>query len=140
MTTSDLLNSDSDCFNSESSLPNSTQSCQDLPNSTQSCQDLPNSTQTYSNSFLSAKHQADIQARGLLNDWSRATCRTVTKEEASFLLGYEAKSGGIWISGETLQGQFRPDKPWKREGDSSKMSNAANRPRLRCDCTDTPHR
>ena len=67
--------------------------------------------------FLNTKHQADIHARGFLNDWSRATCRSVTAEEASFLLGYEAKSGGIWISGETLQGQFRPDKPWKREGD-----------------------
>jgi putative DNA primase/helicase len=23
----------------------------------------------------------------------------------------------MWISGETLQGQFRPDRPWKKEGD-----------------------
>ncbi len=67
--------------------------------------------------FLNAENQADIQARGLLNGWSRATCRSVAKEEASFLLGYEAKSAGIWIGGETLQGQFRPDRPWKREGD-----------------------
>lgn len=74
--------------------------------------------QTYSPAFfLCAKHQADIQGRGLLNDWSRAACRTVTKEEATFLLGYEAKSGGIWISGETLQGQLRPDKAWKRDTD-----------------------
>lgn len=53
----------------------------------------------------------------MLNDWTRATCRTVTKEEASFLLGYKAKSGGIWISGNTLQAQFRPDKPWKSKED-----------------------
>lgn len=67
--------------------------------------------------FLCEEHQAHIKARGLLNDWARATCRTVTKEEASFLLGYKAKSGGIWISGETLQAQFRPDKPWKSKED-----------------------
>lgn len=74
-------------------------------------------TQASSVKFLCEKHQRDIKARGLLNDWARATFRTVTQEEASFLLGYEAKSGGIWISGETLQGQFRPDRPWKKEGD-----------------------
>jgi predicted P-loop ATPase len=67
--------------------------------------------------FLCEEHQAHIKARGLLNDWTRATCRTVTKEEASFLLGYKAKSGGIWIGGETLQSQFRPDKPWKSKED-----------------------
>jgi hypothetical protein len=74
-------------------------------------------TQVSSVKFLCEKHQRDIKARGLLNDWARATFRTVAKEEASFLLGYEAKSGGMWISGETLQGQFRPDRPWKKEGD-----------------------
>src|SRR4028118_82368 len=74
-------------------------------------------TQVSSVKFLCEKHQRDIKARGLLNDWTRATFRTVAKEEASFLLGYEAKSGGMWISGETLQGQFRPDRPWKKEGD-----------------------
>jgi phage/plasmid-associated DNA primase len=67
--------------------------------------------------FLTAKNQADIEKRGLLNDWAQVMCRSLTKEEASFLLGYEAKSGGIWISGETLQAQFRPDKPWKSSSD-----------------------
>lgn len=94
-----------------------------LPNPDEVCQDssLPESskpTQTYSPAFfLCAKHQADIQGRGLLNDWSRAAWRTVTKEEATFLLGGEAKSGGIWFQGETLQGQLRPDKAWKRPTD-----------------------
>ncbi|MEG3929190.1 DUF3854 domain-containing protein, partial [Microcoleus sp. T3_D1] len=75
-------------------------------------------TQTYSPTFfLSTKHQSDIQARGLLNDWARKGCRTVTKEEATFYLGYEAKSGGILMSGQTTQMQFRPDRPWKKEGD-----------------------
>jgi predicted P-loop ATPase len=73
--------------------------------------------QVSSAKFLCEEHQADIKARGLLNDWTRATCRTVTKEEASFLLGYKAKSGGIWIGGETLQSQFRPDRPWKSKED-----------------------
>jgi predicted P-loop ATPase len=73
--------------------------------------------QILSAKFLCEEHQAQIKARGLLNDWTRATCRTVTKEEASFLLGYKAKSGGIWIGGETLQSQFRPDKPWKSKED-----------------------
>jgi predicted P-loop ATPase len=77
----------------------------------------PKPAQVSSAKFLCEEHQAQIKARGLLNDWTRATCRTVTKEEASFLLGYKAKSGGIWISGNTLQAQFRPDKPWKSKED-----------------------
>lgn len=77
----------------------------------------PKPAQASSVKFLCEEHQAHIKARGLLNNWARATCRTVTKEEASFLLGYKAKSGGIWIGGETLQSQFRPDKPWKSKED-----------------------
>lgn len=81
-----------------------------------SSQNSPKLTQNYS-SFLCAKDQADIQARGLLNDWARVAWGTVAKEEGTFLLGYEAKSGGIWFKGETLQGQLRPDKPWKSDTD-----------------------
>jgi len=117
MATSDLSNSSLNLLDSESSLPNSTQSCQDLSKSTQSCQDLPKLTQTCSKFFLNTKHQADIQARGLLNDWARSTCKTVTAEEASFHLGYAAKSGGILFIGQNGQIQFRPDKPWKKDGE-----------------------
>ena len=67
--------------------------------------------------FLSTKLQADIQARGLLNDWVRSSSKTVTAEEASFHLGYAAKSGGILFTGQNGQIQFRPDKPWKNEGE-----------------------
>jgi putative DNA primase/helicase len=67
--------------------------------------------------FLNAKHQADIQARGLLNNWAHSTCKTVTAEEASFHLGYKAKSGGILFTGQNGQYQFLPDKPWKNDGE-----------------------
>jgi putative DNA primase/helicase len=67
--------------------------------------------------FLNTKHQADIQARGLLNNWARSTCKTVTAEEASFHLGYAAKSGGILFIGQNGQIQFRPDKRWKKDGE-----------------------
>jgi putative DNA primase/helicase len=117
MATSDLSNSALNLLNSESSLPNSDQSCQVISKSTQSCQELSRSTQTYSKFFLNTKHQADIQARGLLNDWARSTCKTVTAEEASFYLGYVAKSGGILFTGQNRQIQFRPDKPWKKDGE-----------------------
>jgi putative DNA primase/helicase len=88
-----------------------------LPESTQSCQDLFKPTQTYSKFFLNTKHQADIQARGLLNNWARSSSKTVTAEEASFHLGYAAKSGGILFIGHNGQIQFRPDKPWKKDGE-----------------------
>jgi len=117
MTASDLSDSALNLLNSESSLPNSDQSCQALPESTQSCQELPKLTQTYSSFFLSTKHQANIQARGLLNSWARSTSKTVTAEEASFHLGYTAKSGGILFIGQNGQVQFLPDKAWKKDGE-----------------------
>lgn len=88
-----------------------------LHNPHQPCQVLSD-TRTYSPAFfLNTKNQSDIQARGLLNDWARKGCQSVTKEEATFHLGYEAKSGGILMSGQTLQRQFRPDRPWKKDAD-----------------------
>jgi hypothetical protein len=72
--------------------------------------------QIQSTAYLSSKHEQHIAARGLLNDWARANCRTVSADEASVYLGYKAKSGGILFLGKTTQFQFRPDKPWKSEG------------------------
>jgi hypothetical protein len=89
-----------------------------LPEASQACQELPKSTQTYSPAFfLNAKHQADAEKRGLLNDWTRMTFRSVTEEEGTFYLGYAAKSAGLLFCGQTTQIQFRPDRPWKKEGD-----------------------
>ena len=63
--------------------------------------------------FLSKAHQEHIEQRGLLNGRARTNCRSVTAEEASQVLGFTAKSGGILIEGDSLQTQFRPDKPWR---------------------------
>jgi len=117
MATSDLSDSALNLLNSESSLPNPDQSCQVVSKSTQFSQNLSKLTQTSSSFFLNTKHQADIQARGLLNNWARRSSKTVTAEEASFHLGYKAKSGGILFIGQNGQVQFRPDKPWKNDGE-----------------------
>ena len=103
---------------SDLTLLESTQSYQRVPETTQDCQELPKPTQTYSPAFfLNTKHQADAEKRGLLNDWTRATFRSVTKEEGTFYLGYEAKSDGLLFCGQTTQKQYRPDRPWKSEKD-----------------------
>ncbi|MEG5048275.1 DUF3854 domain-containing protein [Microcoleus sp. B4-C1] len=67
--------------------------------------------------YLCPKHKTHIESRGLLNNWSYANCRTVSADEASFYLGYTAKSGGIFFIGAGTQFQFRPDKPWKSRED-----------------------
>jgi putative DNA primase/helicase len=67
--------------------------------------------------YLSPKHKSHIESRGLLNEWSFANCRTVSADEASFYLGYTAKSGGIFFIGVETQFQFKPDKPWKSKDD-----------------------
>ena len=86
-----------------------------LSESAQTCQEVSKSIQRVN--FLSAKHQKDITERGLLNNWAGSTCRTVNADEATFHLGYTAKSGGILFIGQNGQVQFLPDKAWKNEGE-----------------------
>lgn len=55
--------------------------------------------------------------RGLDPDWIAANCYSADTKEASQLLRYPARSGGIIISGANGQYQFRPDKPWSDKQD-----------------------
>ncbi len=68
---------------------------------------------------LSAQHHQQCcgndvskKQRGLDPEWIEANCRTVNVAEASELLRYPARSGGIAIEGANGQFQLRPDKPW----------------------------
>lgn len=63
-----------------------------------------------------------IQARGLSPEWIAANARSVTAEEATELLGYKAKSTGIWLEGAKYQGQFKPDKPWRSDDEPNKKA------------------
>ncbi|MBD2255192.1 DUF3854 domain-containing protein [Nostoc parmelioides] len=54
-----------------------------------------------------------VQERGLSQEWVEINCRSVDEKEASKLLGYTAKSKGVWLQGVGLQGQLRPDNPWR---------------------------
>jgi putative DNA primase/helicase len=79
---------------------------------------IPTVEQEKQQTRLCTKHyQECTQKRGLKPDWIEANCRSLTAEEATQRLGYPAKSGGILLSGEGIQIQFKPDKPWKNEGD-----------------------
>ena len=63
-TSSDISNSALNLLNLESSLPESTQACQDLSKSSQACQNLSKPTQTYS--FICDKHLAEwVQGSGV---------------------------------------------------------------------------
>jgi putative DNA primase/helicase len=67
---------------------------------------------------LHEKHfQQCTQERGLFKEWIEINCRSVDEAEATQLLGYTAKSKGIWLQGDGGQGQLRPDRPWRSEGD-----------------------
>lgn len=68
-------------------------------------------------SLLCPKHRQALLNRGLSADWIEANCRSLTLLEASQYLGYPAKSAGILLKGQDIQIQFKPDKPWKNEGD-----------------------
>ena len=58
-----------------------------------------------------------IDRRGLSLPWCEANCRSVTAATASELLGYKAHSDGIWLEGENMEGQYKPDTPWKGTGE-----------------------
>ena len=71
---------------------------------------------------LSPKHHQhccgnDIskKERGLDPEWIEANCRSVNVAEATELLRYPARSGGIAIEGSNGQFQLRPDKPWSNK-------------------------
>jgi len=67
---------------------------------------------------LNAGHYSEcIERRGLEIQWVLANCRSVTASVATQYLGYKALSDGIWLKGCNHQSQFKPDKPWKKEGD-----------------------
>lgn len=67
---------------------------------------------------LNSKHYQECTGtRSLQVDWILVNCRSVSANEASQYLGYTAQSDGIMLQGCNGQKQFRPDKPWKSEGD-----------------------
>jgi putative DNA primase/helicase len=61
-----------------------------------------------------------VDTRQLRLDWCGCNIKCATAEQASELLGYPAKSGGLWIEGYGGQGQFKPDEPWESTDDAGK--------------------
>ncbi len=67
---------------------------------------------------LTDKHYFECVTKRRLNpEWITANCRSMSIKEASTRLGYSAKSAGIWLEGVNGFGQYRPNQPWKNEGD-----------------------
>jgi putative DNA primase/helicase len=120
MATSDLSDSALNLLNSESSLTNSDQSCQELSETTQSCQELPKPTQTYSKS---EKHLVEwCEGSGVSEAITRAVRYLKDRKVIASRIGWKIYSDdyplGWWASGldlATMQpqvfGQFKPDTP-----------------------------
>jgi putative DNA primase/helicase len=69
-------------------------------------------------SRLNDRHYREcVVKRGLNPEWIAMNARSMDAAYASERLGYSAKSDGIWLEGFNGFGQFRPNKPWKNEGD-----------------------
>lgn len=76
------------------------------------------SVQSNATLTLNTRHYSEcVEKRGLDAQWSIANCRSVTANEAKQRLGYKALSDGMWLEGCNHHCQFKPDKPWKSEGD-----------------------
>ncbi|MDV2998298.1 MAG: hypothetical protein N4J56_008003 [Chroococcidiopsis sp. SAG 2025] len=92
---------------------------------------------------LCEKHLIDAtQRRGLPTCWVEANSASLNIAQASARLGYSAKSPGIWLEGCNRQGQFRPDKPWKGEGDKKAPKYRTGRgayDAMLPTCPDDPH-
>jgi putative DNA primase/helicase len=66
-----------------------------------------------SQNTLLHKHMDYFVERSIPLKWALANARSVTAKEATALLGFTAKSDGIWFEGANGVGQFRPDTRWK---------------------------
>jgi len=64
---------------------------------------------------LNDEHLTQSESRGLLNDYTRATCRSISHSEAKVYVGNNAPSAGILFMGANGQIQFKPDKPRKNK-------------------------
>jgi putative DNA primase/helicase len=74
-------------------------------------------TQT-SDRRLNDRHYIELTSkRGLAPDWVSANCYSADIKQATEALGYTAKAAGILLQGMGWQMQFKPDKPWKADGD-----------------------
>jgi putative DNA primase/helicase len=79
---------------------------------------------------LNSKHYEQCTVnRGLLPEWIEINCRSIDISLASELLGYTAKSSGIWLEGTNYQGQLRPDKPWRSGNKSNEKAPKYRSPR-----------
>jgi len=89
-----------------------------LENHLSSASVTADSAQPTAQNSLNARHYKEcIEKRGLNPQWILANCFSVTANEASQKLGYTAQSDGIRLEGCNHQSQFKPDRPWKLEGD-----------------------
>jgi putative DNA primase/helicase len=69
-------------------------------------------------SRLNDRHYRECVVKRALNpEWIAMNARSMDASVASERLGYKAKSDGIWLEGTNGFGQFRPNKPWRNEGD-----------------------
>jgi len=67
---------------------------------------------------LNDRHHAELtEKRGLAPDWIAANCYSATISQATEALAYRAQSPGILLQGIGWQMQFKPNKPWKGDGD-----------------------
>lgn len=74
-------------------------------------------------SDLNERHYEDsVVKRGLDPFWIQVNCRSVSASIATELLGYPAKSDGLWLEGYGYQGQFKPDKPWRSDNNKDKKA------------------
>jgi predicted P-loop ATPase len=83
-----------------------------------SIQSISTTSTVFHNKFLVAAADRDylMQKRKLERDWIYANCGSADIPKASVLLGYEAKSDGIFFYSDDLeQLQFRPHTPWASE-------------------------
>ena len=77
--------------------------------------DYDTTQSTASNRRLNDQHFKNLtEERGLDRNWVEANCYSGDVKEASKVLGYTAKSGGIIIDTPT-QVQVRPDTPWRTD-------------------------
>ncbi len=67
---------------------------------------------------LEKHHEKELYEKRKLDPrWCEVNCQSINKRRAKDYLGFGIPYDGIWLEGANYQGQYKPNRIWKKEGE-----------------------
>ncbi|MEM6402295.1 MAG: DUF3854 domain-containing protein [Cyanobacteria bacterium P01_D01_bin.116] len=68
--------------------------------------------------YLTKQHEKELYEKRKLNpSWCEVNCQSINKRQAKDYLGFGIPYDGIWLEGANCQGQYKPNRIYKKEGE-----------------------